>query len=381
MKQYILPALAVSAALFLGLSSCVKEPKLADATPHLPQQPYNYQSGMNNNLVFSLGDNTPIDNQLTNAGAALGRVLFYDKRLSVNNSIACASCHKQNLAFADNVRFSEGFGGKLTTRNSMAIVNTFCKSSFFWDGRATGMEQQALMPIKNHVEMGLENFDVLTQKLSNTSFYPQLFQEAFGSQEVTGDKISKALAQFMRSMVSNHSKWDEVGFSGLSPQEQDGATIFFNKGRCSNCHRTDNFGGAPITTPYGGIDNAPLNSSNIGLDIEYADAGIGALTNKTSQNGLFIIPSLRNIELTGPYMHDGRFNTLEEVIDHYNNGIQPNPNLDPVLSNDSTVTPSTPVIPITLGLSPVEKADLIAFLKTLTDKDLTTDPRFSDPFK
>ncbi|MFN8285443.1 MAG: cytochrome c peroxidase [Chitinophagales bacterium] len=383
MKRYYFTLLIAAVAVVLvALNGCIKEPALGTSTPKLPTQPYNYEATQNNNLKFSLGDNTPTNNQVTNAGATLGRVLFYDKRLSVNNSIACASCHKQDLAFADNVAFSDGFAGKKTARNSMAIINTFCKSSFFWDGRANTMEQQTLMPVKNHVEMGLENFDVLQTKLAQTSFYPELFNAAFGNTEVTSEKISLALAQFMRSIVSNKSKFDVAGWSGLSESEMRGANIFFSNGHCSTCHRTDNFGGAPITTPYGGQTDAPANSSNIGLDMEYADAGIGALNNKPGQNGLFIIPSLRNVELTAPYMHDGRFQTLEEVIEHYNNGIQPNVNLDHVLvqGGDSSSV-AVPVVPVKLNLSAADKVDLIAFLKTLTDHSITTDPKYSDPFK
>ena len=270
-------------------------------------------------------DNMPATNLTTDAGATLGRVLFYDKRLSTNQTVACASCHQQAHGFSDPRPFSAGFNGGLTGRNSMGLSNArwYQRKKFFWDERAATLEDQTLMPIQNSVEMGM-TLSALTNRLAPEPFYTNLFAQAFGTPEVTAERISKALAQFVRSIVSVQSKFD-VGvtqnFANFTTQENLGRQIFFGQvggATCSACHGTDNF-----------VPGASLN--NNGLENPYVDKGVGALTGLTQDEGLFKVPSLRNIELTAPYMHDGRFATLEQVVEFYDSSVVAHPNLSPPL--------------------------------------------------
>lgn len=318
-------------------------------------------------------DNTPGNNQITDAGASLGRVLFYDKKLSANNTVACASCHLQANAFADPKKFSEGFEGGLTGRNSMGLSNAkyYGNGAFFWDERANSLEEQALMPIQDHIEMGL-TLDELVTKIQAESYYNSLFSAAFNNEEVTSNKIALALSQFVRSMVSYESKFDEglasvggnnmnANFSNFSDLENLGKNLFMS-GRtdCNRCHETAMFSG----------DRARNN----GLDLITIDQGLGAVTGNRNDDGKFKTNSLRNIELTGPYMHDGRFTTLEEVVEHYNSGIQNHPNLDNRLRERNNNSP------VRMNLNQNEKNALVAFLKTLTDHQFIVDEKFSDPF-
>ena len=320
-------------------------------------------------------DNTPANNPATDAGATLGRVLFYDTQLSVNQTIACASCHKQELAFTDDASLSIGFEGGLTGRNSMslAMARFYQNGHFFWDERAGSLEAQTLMPIQDPVEMGM-SLEELESRLSNTDYYPALFEQAFGNTDITSGRISRALAQFVRSMVSYQSKYDMgrqgappgpplADFTNFTAQENLGKAIFFDpaRGNCAACHGTEAF-----------IAPGPRNN---GLDLVSEDEGLGAVTNKPQDIGLFKVPSLRNVELTAPFMHDGRFESLEQVVAHYNNGVRPHPNLSPPLRAGG---PNGP--PRRLNLSPQEQAALVAFLKTLTDQAFITDERWSDPF-
>jgi cytochrome c peroxidase len=335
-------------------------------TPHLPAQqfgyavplPLHFARGAPNSPGFA--DNTPPDNPVTDAGATLGRVLFYDRRLSANNAISCASCHLQSHAFADTARFSRGFKGGRTGRHSMSLANArfYQNRRFFWDERAISLEAQVLQPIADTVEMGLTHAEMIA-KLSATSFYPPLFAAAFGNDVISTERVARALAQFVRSMVSANSRFDAAlanaeapGFGLLTSQERQGMQIFNGAGRCASCH---------VTTAQ--ISPAAFNN---GLDSVIVDRGAG--------NGRFKAPSLRNIELTAPYMHDGRFATLEEVVEHYDNSVKANPGLDPRLRNFNGQAGR-------LGLSSPDKAALVAFLKALTDHAFTTDPRFSDPFR
>ncbi|NBV24308.1 MAG: cytochrome-c peroxidase [Proteobacteria bacterium] len=250
-------------------------------------------------------DNTPSTNLTTDAGAALGRVLFYDKRLSTNQSIACASCHQQAHGFSDPRPFSPGFNGGLTARNSMGLSNArwYQRQHFFWDERAATLEDQVLMPIQNPVEMAM-TLTALTNRLAAEPFYQDLFTQTFGTPDVTPDRISRALAQFVRSIVSTQSKYDlgvTMGFANFTTQENLGRQVFFGQigsATCSKCHNSDNF--VPGT-----------NIFNNGLENPYVDKGVGALTGLPQDEGLFKVPSLRNVALTAPYMHDGRFATLD----------------------------------------------------------------------
>ena len=301
-------------------------------------------------------DNEPNNNKRTDAGATLGRVLFYDTKLSLNNTVSCGTCHIQSKAFSDGKKFSPGFEGNLSTRNTLAIVNPRFAATLTWTGQNITLEEQVLQPIGNHLEMGLENLDHLATKISKVDYYPALFEKAFGSTEVTHEKISRALSQFLRSMECSQSKFDQGynnDWANFTALEKMGKDLFESaQNGCDNCHRNVNF-------YYG-------SEANIGLSMDYADEGAG--------NGRFRIPSLRNIALTGPYMHNGQFETLEEVIDHYNDGVQPHPNLDWRLTSGNGE-------PKKLDLSETEKQALVAYLKTLTDEQFITNIKWSNPFK
>ncbi|MEO0557053.1 MAG: cytochrome c peroxidase [Bacteroidota bacterium] len=335
-------------------------------TPELPDTPYNYANialpGYLNVPPIRGEDNTPNDNPITDAGATLGRVLFYDTRLSSNETISCSSCHLQEMGFSDPEALSTGFDGGKTGRNSMglAFARYYDSGHFFWDERAATLEDQVLMPIQDPVEMGM-TLDNVIARLEATTFYPDLFEDAFGTPEITSDRMSQAMAQFVRSIVSPNSKYDiarqQAGgppgqrLAGLTDQENDGLELFFGRGRCAQCHRGDLFVG----------DEARNN----GLDATLTDEGAG--------DGRFKTGSLRNIALTAPYMHDGRFSTLAEVIDHYSTGIRGSASLDQRLRDPQGR-------PIQMRFNLTEHEALLAFLNTLTDETLATDVRWSNPF-
>ena len=307
-------------------------------------------------------DNTPPNNPVTDRGATLGRVLFYDKRLSANHTTSCASCHQQAHGFSDPRRFSIGFLGGETGRISMGLTNAkyYQRGHFFWDERSLTLEEQVLEPIQNEVEMGLTLAELVT-KISAEHYYADLFTLAFGDDLVTTDRISRALAQFIRSIISTESKFDigrAENFSNFTPEENQGRQIFNGQGRCATCHGTDNF--------------VPDNVFNNGLENPYTDPGVGAITGRQQDLGKFKVPSLRNIALTGPYMHDGRLETLEDVVECYDSEVVNHPNLAPQLRNNNR--------PRRLNLSEAEKRALVAFMNTLTDPTLATDPKYSDPF-
>jgi cytochrome c peroxidase len=314
-------------------------------------------------------DNTPADNPITNDGATLGRVLFYDARLSVNNRISCASCHRQSLGFTDPRRLSIGVSGRPTFRHSMALNNAkfYFTGRFRWDETADTLEDQVLLPIQHPDEMGMNLID-LEVKLAATRFYPRLFENAFGDTQITNERISKALSQFVRSMVSYKSKYDlafEVGQNGypdfeavFNEAELLGRELFERSEHSVGCHRCHG------STAF--IGDEPRN---IGLDQDTSrDQGAG--------DGKFKTTSLRNIAVRGRFMHDGRFGSLQEVIEFYNSGIQPHPALDPLLRENED--PDGP--PLRLNLTQNEKDALVAFLDTLTDHQFLKDHRFSDPF-
>lgn len=343
---------------------------LTPYAPNLPAEFYDYEGiiypdYLLSDALLNLISNTNSANPVTNEGATLGRVLFYDKNLSVNNTIACASCHHQEKAFSDGLTFSYGYDGGLTSRNSMAISNIHYNRKFFWDTRASNVEEQVLMPIQDHIEMGMDLGD-LEIKLAELNYYPNLFLHAFGSSDITSEKIALALGQFLKAMRSYRSKYDqgkENNFADFSAQEQMGYDMYFgNDFKCSYCHSSENFGGVSI--------------QNNGLDAHFVDKGVANVTFNEADIGKFKTVSLRNIELTAPYMHDGRFNTLEEVIDFYSTNINAHPNLDDRL----TTTGHTGGPPIQFNFTPEEKAAIIAFLKTLTDLDFINDIRYSNPF-
>lgn len=382
-------SLVLTAAFTIMLAaSCKKNDNDGGTTPtpadplaalNLPATPFNYASPVLPPYYLAPNiagtDNTPANNGVTDWGATLGRVIFYDKSLSLNNTVACASCHKQELSFTDNVALSVGFNGQHTGRNSMSLANAryYQNGRFFWDQRANSLETQVLMPIQDSKEMGMVLPDVIG-RLQSKAHYPTLFKNAFGDTSITTDRVSKALAQFVRAMVSTNSKFD-VGRSSITPpanpvntpypnftaEENLGKQLFFGPlTACATCHGTEAF-------------IAPGDRNN-GIENPSVDLGVGGFTGNAVQNGNFKVPSLKNVELTAPYMHDGRFTTLEQVIEHYNSGVNAHPNLAPQLKNpDGSVK--------RLNLTATEKAALVAFLKTLTDRNITTDVKFSNPFR
>ncbi len=377
MKNKILNCCFLLGLAFFFLT-CNKEALPDLQYPNLPTEPYDYVNlNLPSNLSF-FGDNTPFDNQLSNHGATLGRVLFYDPALSINNSVSCNSCHKQHLAFADGQQFSKGFKGEMTSRNSMAIFNHRFARGFFWDMREISLESQVLQPVEHHIEMGMEDMDYLVPKIQGIDYYPALFEKAFGTDEVTEERLGKALAQFLRSMVSANSRYDQgsdIQFANFTEQEREGL-LLLDEFRCTSCHSEPTFS-----------DWWSGDGRNIGLDLEYADQGMGEWHGSSSFNGKFKVPTLRNIALTAPYMHDGRFNTLEEVLDFYSTGIQDHPNLNFLLTESSWNNEPFPVpttgnsLAVKMNMTDEEKSAIIAALNTLTDETFIRDPKFGNPFR
>lgn len=339
-------------------------------------------------LPASEFDNTPIDNPTTDAGATLGRVLFYDKKLSANGSVSCASCHHQSRGFSDSLVLSIGFDGGMTSRHSMGLSNARFNGSgrFFWDERAATLEEQALLPFQDSIEMGL-TLQELEQIVRNQSYYPSLFQAAFGDTTVTSDRIAKAIAQFERSILSITSRYDSarsqvnspiVNFPGFTSQENLGKSLFMlnrtltngNKLNCIYCHNTEAFVAVAPINPYG-----HTGSTINGLDLQStSDLGVFLTSGDPADIGKFKAPSLRNVAVRAPYMHDGRFATLEEVIEHYSSGIQSHPNIVSPLADSLGIAGQ-------FNFTQQEKNALLAFLHTLTDHAMLTDEKFSDPFE
>lgn len=363
-------------------SSCKKQDNfIEDKLPSwynelaVPKNPFNYANpelpDFFNDRQIIFANNTPASNPITDWGSTLGRVLFYDKKLSVNNTISCGSCHQQSHGFSDPERFSIGFDNQLSHRHSMGLVNAtyYYSGKFFWDERANSLEEQVLMPIKDPIEMGMSIPEVVN-KLKTVSYYPELFKRAFGDQTIDSVRISRALAQFVRSMVSYTSKYDEgrkkaanssEAFINFTASENRGKDIFFNKGAitCSGCHFTDVF-----------IGDNPRNN---GLPIA-TDSGVGAHTNIPADLFTFKTPSLKNIAIRPPYMNNGSMNSLEEVIDHYSDGIADHAYIDPHFRGANGQINQ-------FNLTTQEKIDLIQFLKTLTDEKMLKDEKFGNPFR
>jgi cytochrome c peroxidase len=304
----------------------------------------------------------PADNQLTVEGVELGRRLFYDPVLSGNRSQSCSSCHRQEAAFSDpGAQFSTGINGSKGHRNAQALINTGFQSRFFWDGRAFDLEKQILETVPNPIEMHL-SWKEAAVRLNADPLYRMLFKKAFGKAEVDSNQVAKAIAQFLRTLISSNTRFDKRARNeiNLSPQELNGYVIFnTEKGDCFHCHPAD--GGRLFT------DNRFHNN---GLDSVFSDQGLAAVTGNAADQGKFLTPTLRNITLTAPYMHDGRFKTLEEVIEHYNSGGKPSTTIDPLMKN----------VGKGLNLTQKEKADLLAFLRALTDSSFVTEKKFSSPF-
>jgi cytochrome c peroxidase len=292
-------------------------------------------------------------NPITKEGFLLGKKLFYDPILSVDNTISCGSCHQQFVAFAHaDHKLSHGIDNKLGVRNSQALFNMIWNTTFFWDGGSKHIEVQPIGPITNPVEMD-ETVQNVVYKLSQRADYKSLFKAAFNADSITSQLMLKAIVQFMGAFVSASSKYDKNRIDPVAnpftEDEKLGLTIFESK--CASCHVP------PLFT-----DNSFRNN---GLDEIFSDSGRYLITNINSDMGKFKVPSLRNIELTYPYMHDGRFETLPQVLNHYSSEIKQSSTLDQSLTNG-------------IALNNTEKQQLIAFLKTLTDREFINDPRFKE---
>ena len=327
--------------------SCTKE-KVADDKPLQFVQPSNFPS-----LVYNLNNNP-----ITQNGFVLGRTLFYDGILSSTNSISCGSCHQQPVAFAHaDHTVSHGVFDRMGKRNTPGLQNLAFYKSFMWDGGVFNLDLQPLAPLENHVEMD-EQPDHVLNKLNQSAKYKALFKNAFGNDEITSGKMLRALSQFMVMLVSANSRYDkyvrnEPG-ANFTVNEIAGLQLF--RVKCQTCHATDLFTDQSFRN--NGLAPTTLN-----------DIGRYAITLNVSDKYKFKVPGLRNIEKTKPYMHDGRFRTLEDVLDHYTGGVTLSPTLDPLLQ-----TNGVPGIP----LAQEEKQKIISFLKTLSDEEFIRDRRFSE---
>ncbi len=320
----------------------------------------------------------PPDNRPTEEGVYLGRMLFYDPILSADSTQSCASCHNQEFAFTDNEKqFSEGIRGLEGKRNSMPIFNLMWHmDGFFWDGRAELLRHQSLLPIQDPLEMD-ETLGNMLVKLNASDMYKEHFKKAFNIDEIDEEHVSMALEQFMMIIISGDSKFDRVnaGLETLTGQEEVGRIVFGEEAIPLKLEpdpdNPQNFG-ADCFHCHGNPLFMRREFGNNGLDSVLTDKGLGDVTGLATDDGKFKTPSLRNIEKTAPYMHDGRFNTLEEVVEFYLNGAHANsPNIDPNMH----------ALQDSVYLSPEHKAALIAFLKTLTDDNYLTNPEYSNPFK
>jgi cytochrome c peroxidase len=361
-KLQVLGCIIASIILFQFCSKkeaeIIIEPVAPEVRPTLPTTVFNYNVNYPAHVQAALvaNDNTPANNPITNDGATLGRVLFYDKQLSKNNTISCASCHKQEFSFDDNLALSKGFLGGNTSRNSMALLNIrFYKSGkMFWDERATSAEQQALKPIQDHVEMGLTLAELET-KVNALSYYTPLFQKAFGSSQIDSIKIAKALSQFERSIVTYQAKYDRVkqGIETFTPAEAQGEVLFNTAPTpppggavppsCNSCHTAPMF-----------VNSVATNTTPFALQ-DALDLGIN------NQNR-FKSSSLRNIATRTALFHNGRIANVQAML---------------TAGASGTGTQPIPAH----SVQPQDVQNLIAFMNTLTDNTITTDEKFSNPFK
>lgn len=294
------------------------------------------------------------NNKLSEQKILLGRVLFYDPILSKDSTVSCNSCHSPFSAFTHvDHALSHGINDSIGTRNSPAIMNLAWQKSFMWDGAITNLDMQSLAPINHQAEMA-SNITEVVMKLNRHKLYNKLFYDAYQDSLATGEKTLKAIAQFMLTIVSSNAKYDQVksGKQQFTAQEENGYTIF--KQHCASCHTE------PLFT------NGEFENNGIGLDTLLKDYGRMRITQKKEDALKFKVPTLRNVEFSYPYMHDGRYKKLTDVLNHYINGIKPHPTLSPKLKTG-------------IKLSANEKVDLMAFLLTLSDKQFLFDPKFAYP--
>lgn len=280
----------------------------------------------------------PEHNPMTEAKVALGKQLYFDKRLSDDNTVSCATCHDPAKGWSNGDQFATGIRGQKGGRNGPTVINTAFGTFQFWDGRAGSLEEQALGPIQNPIEMGVKSLDELVVKLNKIEGYRKQFKEVFGT-DVTAENIGRAIAAFERTVLSGNSPYDRSvagDKSALSDSAKRGLDLFVGKAHCSACHAGPNF-----------TDNA-FHNIGVGMHLEKPDFGREVISRMLGDRGSFKTPTLRDIHRTGPYMHDGSMKTLEEVVEHYNKGGHPNPQLDEEI--------------FPLGLTPEEKKDLVTFM-------------------
>ena len=294
----------------------------------------------------------PQDNPLTTSKVFLGKFLFFDKRLSPNNSIACASCHKPELAFTDGQPVSMGIHRRRETRNAPAPINRIFSTKQLWDGRASTLEIQSVGPFIDPVIQGFNNHDEFIEKLQTIKGYQPLFEDAFGTPQITIERIGKAISSFQRTLLSGNSPYDRFDYGGeehaLSQGAQRGFKLFLGKARCTKCHSGFNF------------TDEKFHNLGIDWDTDQADLGRYKVTGNSEDIGAFKTPTLREIARTSPYMHDGRFASLLEVMEFYNQGGIKNPHLDPLM--------------IPLNLTEQENLDLVEFLLSLNGEGWQTTP-------
>jgi cytochrome c peroxidase len=331
---------ATSVLALLTLAGCTKEaPKSgANLTPYPLQIPL----GLERDYAKWI----PADNPLTTAKVNLGKILYFDPRLSGDGTISCASCHTPKFGFGDNLQFSDGVKGRVGTRNSNTVLNRLYSTLQFWDGRAKSLEEQALGPVQNPVEMA-NSLPVMVASLQQIQRYKPLFREAFGSEEITADRVAKALASFERTLLSGNSAFDRFQAGddqAISASAKRGFAVFMSKGNCSQCHSLPNF------------TDEQFHNAGVGMNKPNPDLGRYMVTKNEADKGAFKTPTLREIAQTGPYFHDGSAKTLEEVVAVHAGGGRKNPNLD------AKIRP--------LRLSNREQKDLVEFLQTLTGEPL-----------
>ena len=371
-------------AAWSGIASCSDDPDTDARAPSEPKGPSAPKAPTpleDFEAPFVFGRfQLPPDNLLTRESVEVGRRLFYDPRLSGTNTVSCSTCHEQRLAFTDGKRTAVGVSGQPLAFNSMSLANLMWgPRHFFWNGRVDSLEEQALVPIQSPDEMA-QDLDELVEEIGKDETYRELFDVAYG--EISPASIAAALASFQRTLVSSNSRYDQFlrGEIVLSEIEERGRKLFMahpdvKAGRrganCIDCH--SQFLTSGFNTGFDGFLNNGLDAE------EDLQPGLEDVTGRPEDRGLFKVPTLRNIALTAPYMHDGRFDTLEEVLEHYNEGIKMSSTLSPLIMEADNIRKDSENR-ISLNLTEDEQPAVIAFLETLTDQEFVTSERFSDPF-
>ena len=357
MNKFIIAVFILTSILIVACEPDDIEVVQYDSTPYNFTFPENF------------GDpELPKDNALTLEGVKLGKMIFYEKALSKNGTQSCESCHAQSTGFSDKNQFSKGVDGLLGRRQAMPIFNlAWRKTGFFWDGRAATLREQSLLPIQDPLEMH-ETLENVVSKLSANKTYTDQFVRAFGNSEVNSTKVSLALEQFMMTIVSFDSKYDQYLAEKvtLSESEERGRNLFFTDynpffpelsgADCAHCHSGPN------------MENGDFMNNGLDKDSDFTDMGRYEVSKVVADRATFLMPTLRNIANTAPYMHDGRFTTLEEVVEHYNSGVKMSSTVSPLI---------VPTIAKGLLLNAQDKIDLVNFLKTLSDQTFLTNPEYA----